>query len=58
MEEFSWRWMVLPAGDFILIIKKVERDRGSPVHAQWKGPARVFAYRLCRISMKETRHES
>jgi hypothetical protein len=58
MEEFSWRWMVLPAGDFILTIKKVEHDRGSPVRAQWKGLARVFAYRLFRTSVKETRHES
>jgi hypothetical protein len=58
MEEFCRRWMVLPDGDFILIIEIVKRDRGALVRAQWKGPARVFSYRLFRISMKEARHDS
>jgi hypothetical protein len=58
MEESCGRLIVLPAGDFILIIEKVERDRGALARAQRRGPEWVFSYGFITMGMKEACHDS
>jgi hypothetical protein len=58
MEESCGRLIVLPAGDFILIIEKVERDRGALARAQRRGSEWVFSYEFTTVGMKEASHDS